>query len=135
MLLYSGSSSAASLVQVFWARLCSLTLSGSMLYLWCSVSALMSVGYLIFATHLSALFWIVCSLSSWCVESVSNGVGGYSSVGRITVVYSLSFVAGEQLENLWSCVSVVLAICALSLTWLVRPVLVKCSPRMFPVQV
>ena len=62
-------------------------------------------GYLIPHIQISAWFCIVCRFSILVGLIVFSGTGGYSRMGLINVLYSLSFIWAGQEENLLSFIS------------------------------
>ena len=82
--------------------------------------------------HLRALFWTFCNLYNADLLSVLRGIGGYSSIGLMRLVYSLVFVFVVQLAKRFSFVSANLALASLSSMCFLMPYGVNSSPRNFP---
>ena len=68
---------------------------------------------LVFVANLSALFCILCSLIICDGHNEFSGVAGYVSAGRISALYSLSFVFVLSFLNLCILLRLVSAICFL----------------------
>ena len=128
-----GSSRACSVFHMFCARVCMRVFSGGMLCSVCKCSFVIRVGHLVLVAHRIALFCTDCNCCSCVMLIVFSGMGGYSSVGLIMEVYSLSFVCVVQDVKRLRRVSVASACCRFCLMCLDMPHGVIVSPSSFPV--
>ena len=87
------------------------------------------------STHRSALFCIRCMFICWCRLFVTSGMGGYSSIGRISVLYSCSFVCVVHEEKRLRRAKANLAFLARSLACIDVPCVFMCTPSIVPVYV
>jgi len=122
---------SSSLDQVLCARLCSLVLSVSMLYCVCSASAVGVSGYRVPDTHLSALFCIACILCWFVLVIMCSGTGGYSRMGRMSVLYSVSLMLCVQPLNLFNLIICNLDSFSLSRRWMLVPLFENLRPSIF----
>ena len=82
--------------------------------------------------HLRARFCTTCSFSIDDLLMVLSGMGGYSNIGLIILVYILNFVLVVHRLNLCTLASAFFALCSLLSTCDLIPQRVNCSPRNLP---